>query len=178
MNILLNAVVFKIAWLSTIFGGANGLPLLGPLAVMAAVGIHLWRAPEPTRELTLVIMTGAIGFSCDSGMGAAGWLSYSSGTFVAGLAPYWILAMWMLFATTLNVTFRWLHNRTGLAAMMGAVFGPLSYFAGSAAGAVNIIEPAIVFTVLSVSWAILLPGLLQLARQLDGTVVPVINSRF
>jgi hypothetical protein len=177
MNILLNAVVFKVAWISTIFGGANGLPLLGPIAVMIAVGIHLWRAPEPTRELTLVIMTGAIGLTWDSVMVAAGWLSYPSGTFASGLAPYWILAMWMLFATTLNVTFRWLRSRMIMAASMGAIFGPLSYLAGSAAGAVNIIEPTIVIAVLSVSWAALMPGLIVLAQQLDGTVAPVINSR-
>jgi uncharacterized membrane protein len=53
----------------------------------------------------------------------------------------------------------------------------LSYLAGSAAGAVNIIEPTIVIAVLSVSWAALMPGLIVLAQQLDGTVAPVINSR-
>jgi hypothetical protein len=85
--------------------------------------------------------------------------------------------MWMLFATTLNVTFRWLRSRMIMAASMGAIFGPLSYLAGSAAGAVNIIEPTIVIAVLSVSWAALMPGLIVLAQQLDGTVAPVINSR-
>ena len=49
------------------------------------------------------------------GAGFAGWLAYPSGTFIAGLAPYWIVGMWMLFATTLNITFRWLHERMWLA---------------------------------------------------------------
>lgn len=169
MNVLVNALVFKVAWVSTIFGGANELPLFGPLVVMIAVAIHLWRAAEPHRELALVVLTGAIGLAWDSVMVAAGWLSYPSGTFVAGLAPYWIVGMWMLFATTLNVTFRWLHTRTWLAVVMGAVFGPMSYWAGSAAGAVLLIQPTIVFIALSASWALLMPGLLWLARQLDGT---------
>ena len=111
MNVLLNAIAFKVAWVSTIFGGANELPMLGPLAVMIAVAIHLWFAAEPQRELTLVAITGAIGLAWDSVIVSAGWMSYPSGTFIAGLAPYWILGMWMLFATTLNVTFRWLHSR-------------------------------------------------------------------
>ena len=59
----------------------------------------------------MILMTGAVGLSWDSAMVTAGWLAYPSGTFVAGLAPYWILAMWMLFATTLNVSFRWLQSR-------------------------------------------------------------------
>ncbi len=176
MNVLINAVAFKVAWLSTIFGGANELPAVGPLVVMVAVAIHLTRAHEPRRELTLILLTGAIGLSWDSVMVAGGWLEYPSGTFVAGLAPYWILGMWMLFATTLNVSFRWLHSRPVVACAMGAIFGPLSYLAGSAAGAVDIVQPAAVYLALSVGWAILMPGLLMLASQLDGTRPPIIHS--
>ena len=177
MNVLLNAIVFKIAWVSTIFGGANELPYVGPLAVAVAIGIHLWLAAEPARELTLVLLAGAIGLAWDSVMVSAGWLSYPSGTIVSGLAPYWIVTMWMLFATTLNVTFRWLHARLPLAAFLGAFFGPLSYLAGSAAGAVVLNQPAVVFVALSVAWALLMPGLLVLARQLDGMQPAIIKSR-
>jgi hypothetical protein len=176
MNVLVNAVVFKFAWLSTVFGGANELPYLGVLAVLIAVAIHLRLAPEPSRELTLIVMTGVIGVAWDSVMVAAGWLAYPSGTLVAGLAPYWILAMWMLFATTLNVTFRWLHNRLWMAALLGAVFGPVSYLGGSAVGAVVLIEPVAAMTALSVAWALLMPGLLLLAQQLDGTRPPIIKQ--
>ena len=56
---------------------------------------------------------------------------------MAGLAPYWIVALWMLFATTLNVTFRWLQPRPALAAALGAVFGPVSYIAGAAVGVIT-----------------------------------------
>lgn len=177
MNVLVNAVVFKLAWLSTIFGGANQLPYLGFLAVLVAIGIHLRFAPEPARELTLIVMTGIIGLAWDSVMVAAGWLSYPSGTFVDGLAPYWILGMWMLFATTLNVTFRWLHHRLWAATLMGAVFGPLSYYAGSSAGAVTLLEPVTAMIALSVAWALAMPGLLLLAQQLDGTRPAIVNNR-
>ena len=177
MNVLINVVVFKIAWLSTIFGGANELPMLGPLTVLAAIAIHLWFAVEPTRELLLVLVTGIIGLTWDSLMVTAGWLSYPSGTFVSGLAPYWIVAMWMLFATTLNVAFRFLHSRLALAALLGAIFGPLSYFAGASAGAVTLHNAAAAFTALSVAWAILFPVLVILGRQLDGTQIAVQKSR-
>lgn len=169
MNVLVNAVVFKLAWLSTVFGGANELPLLGLAAVMVAIGIHLWLAPNPSREMTLIAMTGIIGLVLDSVMVAAGWLAYPSGTIVNGLAPYWILAMWMLFATTLNVTCRWLQGRLWMAGLMGAVFGPISYLGGSAAGAVTLNQPFAAMTALSVAWALMMPGLLLLAQQLDGT---------
>ena len=177
MNVLLNVVAFKVAWVSTIFGGANGLPLLGPLAVAVAIAIHLWFAPMPRRELMLILLTGAIGMAWDSMLVTAGWLVYPTGTIVAGLAPYWILGMWMLFATTLNVAFRWLRSRLVLAAVMGAVFGPLSYFAGSSAGAVTLAEPVPALVSLGVAWALLMPGLIVLARELDGTEPRAARSR-
>lgn len=177
MNLLINVVAFKVAWLSTIFGGANDLPMLGPVMVLGAVSIHLWLAAEPSRELMLVLLTGFIGLTWDSVMVAAGWLTYPSGTIISGLAPYWIVAMWMLFATTLNVAFRFLHSKLALAALLGAICGPLSYFAGASAGAVTLNNPTAAFTALSIAWAILLPALLLLARQLDGTQAAVVKSR-
>jgi len=174
VNVLVNAVAFKLAWLSAMLGGARALPGLVIIGVFTAIAIHLWRAAEPRRELTLVVLTGCIGLAWDSVMVAAGWLVYPNGIIVPGLAPYWIIAIWMLFATTLNVTFRWLHERLALAALMGAVFGPASYLAGSAAGAVELVEPLAAMSSLAVAWALLMPGLLLVARQLDGTVVPAL----
>lgn len=174
MNVLINAVAFKLAWLSAMTGGAKALPGLVIIGVFAAIAIHLWRAAEPRRELTLVVLTGLIGLAWDSVMVAAGWLVYPNGIIVPGLAPYWIIAIWMLFATTLNVTFRWLHGRLALAAVMGAFFGPMSYLAGAAAGAVELVEPLAALLALGMAWALLMPGLLLVARQLDGTMLPVL----
>jgi len=55
VNILVNAVVFKLAWLSAMLGGAKALPALVVMGVFTAIAVHLWRAAEPRRELTLVV---------------------------------------------------------------------------------------------------------------------------
>jgi len=177
VHILINLVAFKIAWLSTVLGSGAGLPLLGPAVVLVAIAIHLRWAAEPGREFTLILLAGTIGLAWDSFMLAAGWIRYPNGIFVAGLAPYWIVALWMLFATTLNVTFRWLQPRPALAAALGAVFGPVSYIAGAAVGAVELLQPSTVTLALAGAWALLFPGLLWLARTLDGSRPAVVNSR-
>lgn len=177
LNLLINIVAFKIGWLSAVFGGAYKYPLLGAAIVMVAIAIHLYFATERSREFSLVLLTGIIGLCSDSILMSAGWLTYTSGTFVPGLAPYWIVAMWMLFATTLNVTFRWLHNRLAFAAVLGAIAGPASYYAGSKIGAVTLTEFVPAMIGLSVAWAVLFPALLVLARQLDGTRQPLLGSR-
>jgi hypothetical protein len=79
--------------------------------------------------------------------------------------------MWMLFATTFNVSFRWLQSRIALAGVMGAIFGPVSYYSGAKIGAVTLIDPMAAMIALTVSWGLMLPGLLLLARRLDGVTL-------
>jgi len=177
LNLLINIVAFKVGWLSAVFGGASEYPLPGTLVVFAAIAVHLHFATERKREFSLIVLAGIIGLCSDSILMSAGLLTYTTGTFIPGLAPYWIIAMWMLFATTLNVTFRWLHQRLALAAVLGAISGPASYYAGSKIGAVTFVEFVPAMLSLSAAWAILFPGLLVLARQLDGTRQSLVGSR-
>jgi len=170
MKLLVNVVAFKIGWLSAVFGSANGMPQLGALVIFVAVVIHLMLASQPRIEVALLAIAGAIGFAWDSMLVSAGWMSYPTGNLVPGLAPYWILSMWLLFATTLNVAFQWLQPKLMLASVLGAVTGPLSFYAGMKAGAVTFIEPRSALIALSIGWALLFPGLLYVARRLhDGT---------
>ena len=168
MNILINVAAFKIAWLATIFGSANGLPMLGPMAVLIAVIIHLWRADIAVQELRLLIVVGLIGLFWDSVILSTGWLVYPNGIFISGVAPYWMFSLWVLFATTLNVSLRWLRSRLGLAALMGAVFGPMSYIAVASVGAVKVNDPTAVYAILALAWLFLLPLVTQLSKHMDG----------
>jgi len=168
-SFLINIIAFKIAWLASVLGGANELPLLGPAAVMVAVAIHLRLVKEPSREMLLIFTTGMVGITVDSAMISAGLLSYSTGTVVPGMSPLWILGMWLLFATTFNVSFRWLQSKLLLAAALGAVFGPLSYYSGSKIGAVTLNEPVAAMIALAITWGMILPGMLELARRLNRT---------
>jgi hypothetical protein len=177
MNMLINIIAFKIGWLSSVVGAASELPMLGPIVVLAAISIHLGIVSQPVSELLLIILTGAIGAVADSLMIYAGWLAYPAGTFVAGFSPYWIIAMWMLFATTFNMSFRWLQSRMLLAVALGAVFGPLSYYFGEKIGAVILQDFSASMIALSVAWGALMPALLILARRLEGLTMPIATSR-
>lgn len=177
MNMLINIIAFKIGWLSSVVGAASDLPLLGPIVVLAAIAIHLGIVSQPVSELLLIILTGVIGTVADSLMIYAGWLAYPTGTFVAGFSPYWIIAMWMLFATTFNISFRWLQSRMLLAVALGAIFGPLSYYFGEKFGAVTLYDFPAAMVALAVAWGALMPAFLILARRLDGVTVQIETSR-
>jgi hypothetical protein len=166
--VIINALAFQAGWLCCVLAGAHHLPWLGTLSALLIVGWHLGQAVMPRRELALLLMAGAIGAAWDSLLVYAGLLQYPSGTLIAGTAPHWIVAMWLLFATTLNVSLRWLRGRPLLAGVLGAAAGPGAYYAGWKLGGVQIPELASAMLVLGGGWALLLPLLVSLASRFDG----------
>jgi hypothetical protein len=168
MQVLINFVAFQFGWFSSVLGAARDMPWLGPLVFLAVLLIHLRQARRPELELALVLACGIIGTWFDSFLVAAGWVTYPSGQFSSFMAPYWIITMWMLFATTLNQSMGWLRGRPLLAFVLGGVAGPASYIAGQKLGGIVFVEfwPAIV--ALGIGWALVMPILMVLAERLDG----------
>jgi len=168
MNILINAAAFQLGWFACVLGGANQLPWLGTLVAALIVAWHLSQAPRPGREVTLLAAVGALGALWDSLLVAAGWLEYPSGTLLNNTAPHWIVAMWALFATSLNLSMGWLKGRPWLAALFGAVGGPLAYLAGERLGGLQMPDPVIALGAQAMGWAVILPLLARLATRLNG----------
>jgi len=168
IGLLFNFIAFQLGWFACVLGAARGWPLTGTAIAALIVVWHIVRAARPAEELKLIAVALLIGVLWDSTLIALGLTDFSSGTLLVGLAPPWILALWALFATTLNLSLRWLRQRWLLAALLGAVAGPLSYWAGARLGAVQFVElwPALI--ALSVGWALLTPVLMIVASRYDG----------
>jgi len=175
VKMALNFALFQLGWFTCVLGAANGAAWLGPVVVLGIVVIHLALSLRPALELKLALSAMALGLVTDSLLLASGWLSYASGHMFGLLAPYWIVAMWALFATTLNVSMRWLAGRYGLAVLMGAIGGPLSYYGGQKLGAMEFNAPMLALVALAFAWAIVMPLLVWLANRFDG-ITPGRNS--
>ena len=165
---LANVILFQIGWFACVLGGANDRPWLGTGIALAIVAWHVGRAPRPRAEVILVLASAGIGAVADSVPVAADWVRYASGTVVSGAAPVWLVAMWMLFATTLNVSLRWLRRYTFAAIALGAIGGPLAYWGGARLGAMEFVAPVAGTLALAIGWAVLTPLLVRLARRFDG----------
>jgi len=172
MRTLVNFVAFQVGWFACVFGAANGMPWAGLLVVGLVVGLHLVLADRAGQEMILILLALLAGLIFDSLLVLSGWLRYAGESPLAGLAPYWILAMWALFATTLNVSMSWLKNRPGLALILGAVFGPLSYIAGQRLGALEFVDIRAGSIALAFIWALAMPLLMFAATRFDGTRRP------
>lgn len=168
MLALLNFVAFQVGWFAAVLGAANNMPWAGPLVIAVVIGLHLRIVRQPGRELTLILICGLIGAVIDSLLVAAGWVAYPAGELIENTAPYWIVAMWMLFATTLNVSLGWLKARKVVGAVFGLVGGPLAYYTGFKLGGIQFVDFNAAMIALAVAWGIVVPILLVLAERYNG----------
>jgi hypothetical protein len=168
MAVIINLAAFHLCWLACVLAGAIGMPWLGVAATGALAAYHLNRASQPGREALFLLLAGAIGALWDGLLVGLGWLVYPSGLFAPWLAPTWIIALWVTFATTFNVSLRWLRGHWFLAGLLGAVGGPLAFYAGEQLGGVTFPDTRLAMTALALGWSLLMPLLLFLAERLDG----------
>lgn len=166
-RIAMNVLGFQGAWLVGIVGAAGGRPWLGPVAACVAAAAHLAIAAAPTRELAALVAIASLGTAWDVVPAALGIIDYRGGGTLTGL-PWWMPGLWLGFATTLNVSLRWLRGRLILAAVLGAIGGPLSFAAAARLGAVSFDDTAIALVIQGAGWAVLLPVASAIAARLDG----------
>jgi hypothetical protein len=166
--IVSNFVLFQIGWFACVWSAAEHRPWFGVLVTTAVVVGHVLRAPKPKAELKLALLSLGLGLVFDSLLVWQGWLQYSSGIVLPNVAPYWIVALWGLFATLLNVSLRWMRGRWVLAVLFGAAGGPAAYYGGLRLGALEFINMPAGLLALAIGWAVLTPVLLMLSARFDG----------
>lgn len=165
-SIALNVTLFKLGWLSVVFSAAAGLEEIGVAAVALVILVHIVRANRRADELLLLLAAGLIGLTWETFLLNVGALSYTQPGAGNAVAPYWIVAMWVLFATTLNVSMSWLRKNLLIAAVAGAVGGPLSFLAGEKMGAVELHDAGV--WLIALGWAALLPLVAAIAGRYNG----------
>ncbi len=164
-----NFLLFQVGWFSCVLGGASpGYTWVGVAVVAVIIAVHLRRASDRQQELLLILITTLLGTLWDSVLLQAGLFHFSSGLAMPGVVPFWLIAMWALFATTLNVSMKWMKNRYLLAAVFGAIGGPLAYYAGHRLGAVEFGDPAVALLLVAVGWSIIMPLLMALTGRFNG----------
>jgi hypothetical protein len=164
-----NAICFQLVWLAAVGGAAQGWWWAGPGALLL---FALWQLPLsrwPRADLQLMLGAAAVGFLIDSLWVRLELMRFSTPLPWNGVAPVWIVALWMGFALTLNHSLASLKRHPWLAAALGLVGGPLAYgVAERAWDAVDLSEPSWVsLLALGIAWAVVTPLLLRLAVRLD-----------
>ncbi|HEX5538980.1 MAG TPA: DUF2878 domain-containing protein [Methylophilaceae bacterium] len=168
-RVVINIVGFQVGWFSCVLGAAQAMPWLGPLVAAPILAWHLLNAANIRDELKLIIVASLLGALFDQTLLSAGLLRFAdSAAWPAYLLPAWMMALWLLFNTTLNVGLRWMRGRILIAALFGFIGGPLAYLAGAKLGAIKLLDMPILLAVLGIGWGVLMPILLWLSTIFDG----------
>jgi hypothetical protein len=172
---LYNIAAYQVAWFACVLSAAAGRPWLGTTIALVLIGIHVARASRPRAELELIAVAAMIGLLVDSALISSASLSFSASIWAHEWAPYWMVSLWGAFATTLNHSLRWLTRRPVVAALFGAVGGPIAYAAGVQLGALEMPSPQRALPAIGVAWAVAMWALAAVAARANekGSTIPV-----
>ena len=165
-KLLLNAGLFQAAWFAAVLGAAYERAWLGPLVLLPVLAINLAMASDRRSELKLWVVAGVLGLLFDTALVATGVFTPRRQLFPHPFSPPWMIGLWLNFAATLNQSLGWLHERPLLAAIFGAVGGPLAYYGGARLGATEAIPGVEGLLILAIGWGVITPLLFKLARNL------------
>jgi len=163
MNII-NFILFQTAWFVTIFSAANGKPYFGVLFTALWMLFHLFFVVSKRKnELMLIVSTILIATIFELTLVMNGFVSYPSHSALLTLVPIWMITLWVNLAATINYSMTWLKQRYFLSAVLAAVAGPLTYFAGERFGAIELNGTASLIAI-SIMWLISMPLLFWLSH--------------
>lgn len=167
MKVAINFILFQAGWFVTVIGVANQSEWVAIACVCIILFAHLYMMTDKHTELLLIIAAGLMGFIIDSVLISQGLFATTGNIGLEGMAPLWLIALWMLFAITVNHSLGWLQGRYMFAGLLGFVFAPLAYLAGDKFGVLNISTDYSLYQVLlviGVVWAIVTPLLLLVSH--------------
>lgn len=163
-----NFVLFQIGWWVCVGLGPDfGAWTVGFAA--ASLALHLaCLSPAPARCLATVALCVPLGFAIDSVCAWGGWLSYRGTAPFPQTPPWWILSLWVIFASTFDSSLAWLRDRPVWSALLGAVGAPLSYLAGERLGALAVEAPrATHLLAVALAWGLAMPAMLWIASRVS-----------
>lgn len=163
-NALVNVLMFEGTWLLSVLGAAAGNGWLGTLGLCLFFLVHHLTSTTAAADFRLAAIAVVFGGLFETALIQAGLISYSASLPLNGFAPLWLLTLWAAFALTMNGCLAWLHGRYWLAALLGGLSAPVSYWGGAALGAATTDHLYTVLAIIGLCYAIATPALLWAAR--------------
>lgn len=164
-RVIFNLLMFQVIWWVSVVGHAHIQEGLLLLAVGLYFVWHSFALHHPLKQgwlsLLQLLVCALLGILADQGLYALDWVRFPQHT--GAYIPEWMLALWLGFVTTLHVSLRWLQPKRLIAAALGLVFAPLTYYGAQQLGAVEFKHLGLALTGIALCWAVLLPLQLKLS---------------
>lgn len=165
-----NVLLFQVAWFSGVLGAAHHQSGWGMVLIGGCVLIHVLGVPKRFRlaEFWLIGRCFLLGIVVETLFVWTQIMTYAETGPWGWMCPLWLAGLWAAFAMTLNHSLKWLKNHVVGAAILGALLGPISYWAGVRLGAGEMPDPWLSMFVISLVWLIALPLMMRWAQREFG----------
>lgn len=170
IRVLAPFLLSQVAWFACVLGGAHGHGVIGALIGLAVVAINLLAfAPDRGAATGLMIPAVLLGPLTDRVQVALDHIRFHDALIAGFWPPIWMIALWLVFASTVPSSFRWLYGRPWLTAAFGAIGGPLSYWAGAKLGAIDL-HPQLWRSLvgIAIQYVVMLPLLVHWAQRFEA----------
>jgi hypothetical protein len=124
---VLNVLGFQSVWMVSVIGAGRGLWWPGLIVAVLFAALTLAFTPERKQDLRTLSIALPLGFIMDSILVHSQSLQFACPYPLPGLAPVWIMALWLGFALTLNHSLRSIYARALPTFLFGLLGGPVAY---------------------------------------------------
>jgi hypothetical protein len=163
---LVNFCVLQGAWFGCVLGAAAGALWVAWLAGGAALVVHFVLLRERRPDLVLVATAVGLGLVTETIVRGAGAYDVTGDPVPAPFPATWLVLLWAVFGTAVRHCMAWMSGRYLVAAVFGAVGGPMSLSGGARLGAVHLSDDwRLVWGAVGLQWAIAMPLLLFVAAR-------------
>jgi hypothetical protein len=165
VNPVLNIALYQAIWFACVLMGTAGA--LGSLVPLA---LHLWLSRRRRADLQMMGILLVAGLVIDGSLQLSGFFRFTA---AALPIPLWLAVIWLALATLPHHSLGWMKGRPLLSAALGAIGGPLAYWAGVRLDAAAFSWPLLPsLLLLAVIWAMLWPAVMFFAGKLSPASPP------
>ena len=147
---------YQLTWLMCVFGELlydSFLPgLICGLFFLTICFIH---SNNKKKTIQTVLLISVLGYLFDTILVFFDIYNFKTSLYL-GVLPIWMIVLWPSFAILFDEILIFLSKYKIIAVLLSSILGPITYFAGSPLGLININNLLVFFILMILFWAILM----------------------
>ena len=147
---------YQLTWLMCVFGELlynSFLP--GLICGLLFLTICFINSDNKKKTIQTVLLISILGYLFDTILVFFEIYNFKTSLNI-GVLPIWMIVLWPSFAILFDEILIFLSKYKIIAVILSSILGPLTYFAGSPLGLININNLVVFFILMIVFWAILM----------------------
>ena len=147
---------YQLTWLMCVFGELwynSFIP--GLICGLFFLAICFLISKNRKKTTQIVFLISLIGYLFDTSLVFFEIYNFQVSIYI-GVLPIWMLVLWPSFAILFDEILIFLSKYKIIAVVLSGILGPITYFAGSPLGLININNLFVFFTLMIIFWSILM----------------------